>query len=121
MRDKKRFVDQHRWRSIATSQARRFGDFKFRITDILLKLPKLFSNLDRASQPTTHVSANGNMATWRCRAAEMGKEPYHILNNTNWFTYLVRDAIDVRFLDASMLVLSLSKHLGDACPNLAID
>jgi hypothetical protein len=51
----------------------------------------------------------------------MRKEPNHILNDANGFTHLVRNAINVRFLDASVLVLSLAKHLGDACPNLAID
>jgi len=81
---------------------------------------KLLSGCNRASQTTTHISANRHSARRWGRSAIMGKEADDILNDPYRLTHASSDSMDFDVADVAISILHFLQHLGDSSPDLTI-
>jgi hypothetical protein len=96
-------------------------DMQILVADLVCKLLELLSDLDRASETATHVSADGDAALGGSLPAVMWEEAHHVLDHTRRFTDLTGDPRDIVVVDVPLAMLHFLEHLGDPGSHLSFN
>jgi hypothetical protein len=76
--------------------------------------------MGRSAKPTTHVAANGNMASGGFATSIVRKETDNVLDDTDRFTDLAGDAMDLLIADVPIPLLHVLEHFDNPRSNLPI-
>jgi len=96
-------------------------DVQILVADLVRKFLELLGDLDRTSQTTAHVPADGDPALGGYLPAVVWKEAHHVLDHTGRFTDLTGDPRDIVIADVTLAMLHFLEHLGDPGSHLSFN
>ena len=96
-------------------------DVQILVADLVRKFLELLGYLDRTSQTTAHVPADGDPALGGCLPTVVWKEAHHVLDHTGRFTDLTGDPRDIVIADVTLAMLHFLEHLGDPGSHLSFN